>query len=590
MITSTNKVPIISDDDTEIRNEQGNVLLFALITMATVEDAAAVVRDNNWGDRTVTPQYMKEFYLGVTEQTKTDFTKRCMEAMHDRQRTDINWKDDEAQAMRNDPKGGANFYNKYGGAPYIKGGTFSSRGGLPALPPMPRGGGQCDCAGSWLPQFGQMHEWSPIKRLEGNTCQGWMCSRAVHAGGTEDRPVRMRLPSAPYAQEERATDPPGTDPWRTTSTFGTPDPSPRQGKTGGREPPRMVKLGLSNRSNEVKLTRSDIASSAVAEMQAAGVEDIEERRVQAEYVRGSLTGPYHLTVTEEELAHLMEEGKLQVTTKEGTVELDVMILNELNEMVTPARKRAQDKSDEEHEQRTRDAQDRRAEYEKKRSDEDDRTIKISYTPHTKGGLLKDENGEPTGEFREDTEAIEGRLLDALWESGLTRPGSGKEKAAEMVEKLTFHQPHDEGMFLATLDMHILFQPETTDEDMRRVHWAQMRYVPVRHGQSPMEGHMAPRTCEVLQIKKCCLRATGTGTCDGKRKVCEVKTEAQEANGYYEASRGNRPGGGGYIHGRRPHGPRAVGRTAEERPGGRTPRDGTQQTRKPATRHQRGHVP
>ena len=79
----------------------------------------------------------------------------------------------------------------------------------------------------------------------------------------------------------------------------------------------------------------------LAEMQAApaGVEDIviEEQRVQAEYVRGSLTGPYHLTVTEEGLAYLMEEGKLQVTTKEGTVELDVMILNEQNEMVSPAR-------------------------------------------------------------------------------------------------------------------------------------------------------------------------------------------------------------------------------------------------------------
>ena len=237
MIKSTNKVPIISDDDTEIRNEQGNVLLFALITMATVEDAAAVVRDKQWGDRTVTPQYMTDFYLGVSEQTKTDFTKRCMEAMQDRLRSNINWKDDEAQAMRNDPKGGTNFYNMYGGAPYVKGGTFSSRGGLPALPPMPREGGQCDCAGSWLPQFGQVHEWSPIKRLEGNTCQGWMCSRAVHAGGTEDRPVCMRLPSAPYAQEKRATGPPatdspGTDPWRTTSTFGTPDPPPAKAKRG----------------------------------------------------------------------------------------------------------------------------------------------------------------------------------------------------------------------------------------------------------------------------------------------------------------------------------------------------------------------
>ena len=80
-------------------------------------------------------------------------------------------------------------------------------------------------------------------------------------------------------------------------------------------------------------------------MKAAGVEDIEEKRIQAEYVRGALTGPYHLTVTEEGLAYLMEESKLQVTTKEGTVELDVMLLNEKNEMVSPARRRAQDKSE-----------------------------------------------------------------------------------------------------------------------------------------------------------------------------------------------------------------------------------------------------
>ena len=145
MTTSEKNVPIISDNAADIWNEHGNVLLFALITMATVEEAAAVVRDNNWGDRTVTPKYMRECYLGVTEQTKADFTKRCLGALRARQHTDINWKDDEMRAMRNDPKSGASFHNKYGGAPYIKGGTFSSRGGLPALPPMPIGGGQCDC-------------------------------------------------------------------------------------------------------------------------------------------------------------------------------------------------------------------------------------------------------------------------------------------------------------------------------------------------------------------------------------------------------------------------------------------------------------
>jgi hypothetical protein len=155
------KVPVISDNEAEIWNEQGNVLLFALITMATLEGAAAAVRDKNWGDCTVTPKYMQEFYQGVTKQTKADFTKRCLEALQARQRADINWEDDEMQATRNDPKGGTSFHNRYGGAPYINGGTFSSRGGLPALPPMPMGGGQCDCTGSCSPQFGPEHDWAP---------------------------------------------------------------------------------------------------------------------------------------------------------------------------------------------------------------------------------------------------------------------------------------------------------------------------------------------------------------------------------------------------------------------------------------------